>query len=143
MSRDILRTDPNFFPFSKLKSFCHDDDDVLLERAINPCSSYQVSTELAGFMLVSIAQLDVYTACLWGGGRGCRRIIRVARAVKKTFWAGFRCGGWLFCSACTIGMADGRLFGFCFYLKKSKEIKAKYNVPDVCVRRAVAVGGGI
>ena len=66
-----------------------------------------------------------------------------ARAVKKTFRAGFRCGGWLFCSACTIGMADGRLFGFCFYLKKSNNIKAKYNVPDVCVRRAVAVGGGI
>jgi hypothetical protein len=40
-------------------------------------------------------------------------------------------------------MEDGRLFGFCFYLKKSKEIKVKYNVPDVCVRRVVAVGGGI
>mgnify|MGYP006901956113 CR=1 FL=1 len=55
MSRDILRTDPNFFLFKKLKSLHHADDDELLERAINPCRNYQISTKLAGFMLVSIA----------------------------------------------------------------------------------------
>ena len=34
-------------------------------------------------------------------------------------------------------MADGRLFGFYFYLKKIREKKVKYNVPTVCVWRGL------
>jgi len=76
-----------------------------------------------------------------GGGVVVDRFF--ASVAKQGIRKVFRVTAALVCSACTIGMAGGRLFGFCFYLKKAKEIKAKYNVPDVCVRRAVAVGGGI
>jgi hypothetical protein len=55
------------FSFEKEKSSNDDDDgDVLLEREITPCSSFQVSTKAAGVILVSIAQLEMFTPLLFG-----------------------------------------------------------------------------
>ena len=72
--RDILRTDPNFLFHLKEKSFCHDDDDVLLEREITPARNFQVSTEAVGVILVSTAKTEVYTALSLGYARTFGRV---------------------------------------------------------------------
>jgi hypothetical protein len=62
------------------------------------------------------------------------------KGCKKDILGWFSCDSWLFCSACTYRMADGRLFAKLWFWRVSL-FAGLCNVPAVCVRRGLACAG--
>ena len=98
--------------------------------AANPCQLWQTACNFA-IMFWCIWKKDMWnTLVFWGGGRGWRRNIRNARAVKKTIQVGFVR---LLAFLQLLHHWNGRRAAFWILLLplKIKDRKAKYNMLTV------------